>query len=246
MDNELPKFIYFCKGRLLLKRHPRRYSCFTGKIILDCGYEYHLKNGYLHSEKDMPSMITKNSYRWYHYGKLHRTVLDKEGRQKPAIICSKGSRRYYINGKLHRNPDPDGTQPPAVIDVRGTRKWYYKGKKHRIDAPAVVYKNGDYEWYKNGKLDRVDDGPAIYYTDPKNIAQWSIRRFFYQCIHRSVLKVNSYCEWRKKGKIYREKYPAVIMDKCFEIYCSDEKSGIIFYDDFEIKDIPYHLRHLKR
>lgn len=245
MQEEPPEHFNFIKGRLVRQWYPIIYYGLTGTFLDKHNNQYTLKSGYLHSIDDMPSMIKNRICRWHNNGILHRVVMDKSGRQKPAILGLKGYRRYYIEGKLHRIPDKDGTNLPASIDKNGTKKWYHNGKLHRKDGPAIVHINGDYEWWYRGKLHRDDEGPALYYTDYNNCATYSIKIALgnFPCNFPDV-KCNYYCEWRKHGIVYREKYPAAILDNCFEFYNNKEKTGIIFNNEYtnDRNPLPWHLR----
>ncbi len=86
----------------------------------------HVKNHFLHTDNDEPTIIRKESKHWYKEGKLHRE-------NGPASIYNYGKEKWYIEGRLHRK---DG--PAEISDSQ--EKWFKNGRVYRKDGPAVINK----------------------------------------------------------------------------------------------------------
>jgi len=114
--------------------------------------EYHLMNGKIHRENDLPALICSDGIlQWYKNGKLHRETKDWQGITLPALTFRSGQRSWWKNGENHR----DENDLPASISSDGSSIWIRHGKIHRDgDKPAIMSSNGDRTWYRHGKIHR--------------------------------------------------------------------------------------------
>lgn len=106
----------------------------------ETGDRFHLKDGWVESVNDEPSIYRANGDVWWtHRGKTHR-----EG-DKPAIVRANGQELYYQHGKQHRETGP------AVVYPDGKQVWFYEDRVHSTAGPAVVHPDGREEYCLFGR-----------------------------------------------------------------------------------------------
>jgi antitoxin component YwqK of YwqJK toxin-antitoxin module len=152
------------------------------------------KFGLLHSFDDQPSIINNGDLYWHKDGLLHRD------NDMPSIVMNNGDKYWYINGVQSRLDislpyvEKSDGEKHYMLENGGKRKisnlredWFNKDNEwHREDGPATIryYKNGNIEfkaYHINGKLHR-EDGPAlISYYENGNIEseQYYLNDFIY-------------------------------------------------------------------
>jgi hypothetical protein len=173
------------------------------------------KFGLLHSLDDKPSIIDNGDLYWHKDGLLHRD------NDLPSIIMNNGNKYWHINGEPSRSDislpfieKSDGEKHYRLKDggykiISLLREdWFNKkDKRHREDGPAYTayYENGNikYEdYYLNGKQHR-EDGPAdIGYYENGNI------KYEAYYLNGKIHKEDgpAYIEFFKSGKISFEEY----------------------------------------
>lgn len=61
---------------------------------------FYYKNGYLHSEDDIPAIQCEDGHtEYWTMGKLDNTRMDIYGELMPAVVSADGSEEYWVNGK---------------------------------------------------------------------------------------------------------------------------------------------------
>lgn len=73
-------------------------------------------NGIRHRDNDKPALITKESFKYFKYGKLHRD------NDEPAVIESCGTKKWYKHDLLHRSQDK-----PAIEYYDGMTEYWVNG-----------------------------------------------------------------------------------------------------------------------
>jgi antitoxin component YwqK of YwqJK toxin-antitoxin module len=155
--------------------------------IVDNGNLYWHRDGKIHRENDMPSIIMNNGDKyWYING-----VPSRSDMSLPYIEMSNGKKRYRLEdggykkiGRLreewfNKNSEYNRVDGPAYIRYNENGNidleyYYLNGKIHREDGPASIqyYENGNIQceyYYLNGEVHR-EDGPAVIgYNENGNI-----------------------------------------------------------------------------
>jgi antitoxin component YwqK of YwqJK toxin-antitoxin module len=137
------------------------------------------KFGLLHSYEDKPSLTYNGDLYWHKDGLLHRD------NDLPSIIMNNGDKYWHINGEPSRSDislpfiEKSDGEKHYILENGGKKiisqlyeEWLNKdNERHREDCPAIIiyYKNGniEFELYSlNGKQHR-EDGPAytVYYEN---------------------------------------------------------------------------------
>jgi antitoxin component YwqK of YwqJK toxin-antitoxin module len=145
--------------------------------LIDNGDLYWQKNGVLHRENDLPSIIIKSGAKYWHIN----GVPSRLDISLPYIEMSNDYKEYRLENGGHKtishlkeewfdkNSDYHREDGPAYIryNENGNIKYeayYLNGKGYRKNGPATIryYENGKIEfegYYLNGKEHR-EDGPA--------------------------------------------------------------------------------------
>ena len=119
-------FIIDCKT-ILLEKEIKWFKLKNIKLKLFESYKINrygdqkwYKNGLLHRDNDLPTVIESNGDQfWYQHNLLHRD------NDLPAIILNDGTQYWYQHNLLHRDNDL-----PAVIWWDGDQFWYKNGIKY--------------------------------------------------------------------------------------------------------------------
>jgi hypothetical protein len=101
-----------------------------------------IKDGYVHSDNDMPAIIRANGDKaWYEYSLKHRSD------DKPAVIGNDGGMIWYYKGKQHRD------HGPAIIcpGPDKTKIWMNNGKIFRdMEKSQFEYADGSRAYIAGG------------------------------------------------------------------------------------------------
>jgi antitoxin component YwqK of YwqJK toxin-antitoxin module len=155
--------------------------------LIDNGDLYWHKDGKLHGDNDLPSIIMANGDKYWHiYGIPSRLdislpYIEKSDGYKEYRL-ENGGKRIFSNLRekwLDKNNRLNRENGPAVIEYYKNRNIQYEdyfinGEYHREDGPAVIeyYENGNIkseEYYLYEQLHREDGPSYIKYYENGNV-----------------------------------------------------------------------------
>jgi hypothetical protein len=125
-------------------------------VITSTGIALYYVNGLLHRDDDLPSIEKHDCKEWFRYG-----VPFRMNPMDPTKEFRFHKEWHDSNGNLHRDGDlPAYDMYPSANENTGIQKWYKHGKLHRIGAPAII-SHYVHEYFENGKFIR-----SVKYKNP--------------------------------------------------------------------------------